>query len=544
MLAQADQPALVHPAAQEQRDGPVHREGREQRPRERRPADREQQERRDEGGDARDDHRVRVGDEGQERGPPGVGVAEPPRGQRRIGREIGEPPGGAQRDPGRRGERELRRQQHPEPEPLLPGPVQVPARGERGARAEPGDGRGRRRVECAAREAHRDREHEDPPARDERRLRAPEAAGVHDPGALRVGEGAEHAGRVVRVAPADHPQAAPRGRARDLVLHLVGQPVGQQGRARRDRLPAQVPADVGRERARVPVPARGVGLHRRQADLLQVRGRVRGEFLRQADRPAPEDVREHRGRGAAREGTRPGQQFIKQHPEREDIRLGPDRGRREQLLGGRVPGRAAEGGPRAVRLGAGEAEIDDRRVRVPPDEDVRGLEVPVGQAPLVHRRDGVDDAEHQRDPGLRGLPAREPVDRLALRPPHHQERGRRVQADLDDRAQRRVIEARHRARLGPQTLQHPPGRARLGVLRGVRPREGQQLDRDRRPARDRAGAEHAPRPAPPRQRLDPVPVAHRVRGEPDQLLSRRVRAGRGRGRGAGVRSLRVWGCAG
>jgi hypothetical protein len=355
MLAQADQPALVHPAAQEQRDGPVHREGREQRPRERRPADREQQERRDEGGDARDDHRVRVGDEGQERGPPGVGVAEPPRGQRRIGREIGEPPGGAQRDPGRRGERELRRQQHPEPEPLLPGPVQVPARGERGARAEPGDGRGRRRVECAAREAHRDREHEDPPARDERRLRAPEAAGVHDPGALRVGEGAEHAGRVVRVAPADHPQAAPRGRARDLVLHLVGQPVGQQGRARRDRLPAEIASEIRGERARVAVPAFVVGLHRREADLLQVGGRVRRELLRQAEpapsRGCPRARRAPRGAGTGsiRSAARKAAPPTRRRPHSGAIGAVP-----EQLLGRRVPRGSAEaclwrGPPRRVK---------------------------------------------------------------------------------------------------------------------------------------------------------------------------------------------------
>jgi len=106
--------------------------------------------------------------------------------------------------------------------------------------------------------------------------------------------------------------------------------------------------------------------------------------------------------------------------------------------------------------GAGEAEVHELDA-VRSEEHVRRLEVPVDEAMLVKGGQGVQDRERDVDGpgGGQGLASQPLGEGLALEQLHGDEGQPVVLADLVERAEARVVDARGRAGLAPEPL---PGR--------------------------------------------------------------------------------------
>ena len=105
------------------------------------------------------------------------------------------------------------------------------------------------------------------------------------------------------------------------------QPAQEPHRARPDRLVVQEPAQVVGQPSGRRVPLAGLLLQALQADRLQVARRARLE-LTGPNRGAADDLQEGRHPIRAQERGPAGQHFVKDHPQRVDVRRRRDRCRR------------------------------------------------------------------------------------------------------------------------------------------------------------------------------------------------------------------------
>ena len=217
----------------------------------------------------------------------------------------------------------------------------------------------------------------------------------------------------------------------------------------------------------------------------------------------PDDGGERVDEGAAGEGPPPRQELVEDGPEGELVGPVVDVASLG-LLRGHVRGRP-DGDSRDRRRGAGnrcvvrrgdgrgreerEAEVEDLRVPLARDEDVRGLHVAVDEPRLVRGREAGGDLRREVERARDGERARR--EEVGERPPRDEledeERRVRVERDVVDGDDVRVGEGRGRPRLPRELAER--------VRRGAGAEE--ELDRDAPPEpRVVRSPDLAPRPVP------------------------------------------------
>jgi hypothetical protein len=207
-------------------------------------------------------------------------------------------------------------------------------------------------------------------------------------------------------------------------------------------------------------------LERLLEDVHDLRRHRRVALANVLRRPVEDGVEHHAGR-RARERPSAGQHLRDRRAEREDVaaciqRLTAHLLRRHirdrpECLAGRGDERVGHRFPDALLIThqLGQAEVEDLRLILFGDEDVRGLDIAMDDALRMRRHQRLGDLQRQAEHGFRFQPRgceqfgeRAPFERL-----HDDEVRAFVLVDVVDRADVRMVERRSRARLALESLE-------------------------------------------------------------------------------------------